>query len=137
MKDPSQYDLQRVGLKGLPLITERWSGPDFRGIHVEKGVGFEHLSPIASHPEGLDSSDLVRGALGSSSITRRWVFCGVHTSLRCFHPWSLSPGDGMGGSTSFFPLWLQFPFILVSLHSLGSTCRVVFMVLILVPSAHP
>lgn len=30
-------------------------------------VGFEHLGPISLHPEGLDSSDLVRGSLRSSS----------------------------------------------------------------------
>ena len=36
----------------------RCSGLDFRGIHIERGVGFEHLRPTVLHPMGLDSSDL-------------------------------------------------------------------------------
>ena len=63
MKDPSQYDLWRVGLKSLALVAGRCSGLDFRGTPVEKGVGFEYLDPMASHPMGLGSSDLIRGPL--------------------------------------------------------------------------
>lgn len=59
-------------------------------------VGFEHLNPIALHPEGLDSSDLVRGSLRSSSSYPAVIFCGMHTSLSGFHPWSLSPRGRMG-----------------------------------------
>ena len=73
-KDPSQYDLQRVDLKSLGLVTGQCSGSDFREILVEKGVGFEYLNPMASHPMGLGSSDLIRGPLRSSLVTRRWVF---------------------------------------------------------------
>ena len=36
MKDPSQYDLQRVGLKSQPLVSGRCSGLEFRGIHADK-----------------------------------------------------------------------------------------------------
>ena len=91
MKDPSQYDLQRVGLKNLALVTGRCSGPDFRGIHVEKRIGLEHLSPTASHPMGLDSSDLIRESLRSyPGYPTVGFFCDVHMLFMCFHPWSLS-----------------------------------------------
>ena len=54
-----------MGLKSLPLVMGRCSGLDFRGIPIEKGVGFEYLSPTASHPMGLGSSDLIREPLRS------------------------------------------------------------------------
>ena len=73
-EDPSQYDLQRVGQKSLGLVMGRCSGPDFRGSLVEKGVGFECLNPVASHPKELGSSDLTRGPLRFSLVTRRRVF---------------------------------------------------------------
>ena len=80
-----------MGLKSLPLVTGRCSGLDFRGIPVEKEVGFEHLSPTASHPMGLGSSDLIRGSLRSyPDYPTVGFFCDVHMLLRCFHPWSLS-----------------------------------------------
>ena len=73
-KDPSQYDLKRVGLKSLGLVAGRYSDLDFRGIPIEKGVGFEYLNPVASHPMGLGSSDLTRGPLRLSLVTQRRVF---------------------------------------------------------------
>ena len=69
-KDPSQYDLQRVGLKSLDLVTGRCPDPDFRG----KGVRFGRLSPMESRPMRLGSSDLVRGPLRYFLVPRRRVF---------------------------------------------------------------
>ena len=80
-----------MGLKSLALFTGRGSGPDFRGIPVEKGVGFEYLDPMASHPMGLGSSDLIRGPLGPyPGYPTVGLFCDLHVLLGCFHPWSLS-----------------------------------------------
>ena len=80
-----------MGLKSLPLVTGRCSGLDFRVIHIEKGVGLEHLSPKASRPMGLDSSDLIRGSLRSyPGYPTVGFFRDVHMLLRCFPPWSLS-----------------------------------------------
>ena len=122
MKDPSQCDLQRVGLKSLVLVTGRCSGLDFRGIPVEKGVGFEHLSPIASHSMGLDSSDLIRGPLRSyPSYPTVGFFCDMHVLLGCFHPWSLS---FQRQDESPFPDSLTFSFILACVRCPSSTCRV-------------
>ena len=67
MKDPSQYDLQRVGLKSQPLVTERCPVMVLEEFMQKKGVGLEHLSPKASHPMGWDSSELIRGPLRSYS----------------------------------------------------------------------
>ena len=122
MKDPSQYDLQRVGLKSLPLVTGRCSGLDFRGIPVEKGVGFEYLSPTASHLMGLGSSDLIRGSLRSySGYPTVGFFYDVHVLLRCFHPWSLFFWRQDGSPP---PDSLTFSFILACVRCPSSTCRV-------------
>ena len=80
-----------MGLKSLALVTGRCSGLDFRGIPVEKGVGLEHLSPIAPRPMRLGSSDLIRGPLRSyPGYPTVGFLCDVHGFFRCFHPWSLS-----------------------------------------------
>ena len=99
----------------------RCSGLDFRGIHVEKGVGFEHLSPSASHPMGLDSSDLIRGSLRSyPSYPTVGFLSDVHVLLRYFHPWSLF-WRWDGGP---LPDSLTFSFILACVRCPSSTCRV-------------
>ena len=111
-----------MGLKSLSLVTGRCSGLDFRGIPVEKGVGLEHLSPTASHPMGLGSSDLIRGSLrfypGYPTVG---FFCDMHMLLRCFHPWSLS---FWRLDQSPLPDSLTFSFILACVRCPSSTCRV-------------
>ena len=70
------------------------------------------------------------------------VFRGVRTWLSCLHPWSLSPGGGLGGSgfLPFFPAFsldyllflLYQPAFTVLRPRVGST----FPRLILVPSTY-
>ena len=109
-------------MKSLPLVTGRCSGLDFRGIHIEKGVGFEHLSPTASHPTGLDSSDLIRGSLRSyPGYPTVGFFCDVHVFSRCFPPWSPFLEVGWGAP---LPDLLTFSFILACVSCPSSTCRV-------------
>ena len=108
-------------MKSLPLVTGRCSGLAFRGIHAEKGVGFEHLSPTASHPMGLGSSDLIRGSLRSyPGCPTEGFFCDVHVSFRCFHPWSLFLEVGWAP----LPESLTFSFILACVCCPSSTGRV-------------
>ena len=107
MKDPSQYDLQRVGLKSQPLVTGRRSGLDFRGIHITREVGSEHLSPTASHSMGLDSSDLIRGSLSPYPGYPTVGFSSdVQVFFKYLHPWSL-PFFGNGRTP--FQIHLLFP----------------------------
>ena len=79
-----------MSLKSLALVTGRCSGLDFRGIPVEGGVGFEHLSPTASYPVKLGSSDLIRGPLRSGpGYTTVGFLYDMHVLFPCFLPWSL------------------------------------------------
>ena len=111
-----------MGLKSLALATRRCSGPDFRGIPVEKGVGFEYLNPMASHPMGLGSSDLIRGPLRSyPGYPTAGLFCDLHVLLGCFHPWSLSFWTS---DPSPLPDSLTSSFILACVRCPSSTCRV-------------
>ena len=88
-KNPSQYDLQRVGQKSLGLVTGRCSGSDFRGIPIEKGVGFEYLNPVASHPMGFGLLGLdPRTIEVFPSYPTAGLFYDLHVLLGCFHPWS-------------------------------------------------
>ena len=58
------------------------------------GVGFEHLSPTASHPVKLGSSDLIRGPLRSGPGYKTVGFLyDMHVLFPCFVPWSLSFGS--------------------------------------------
>ena len=120
-KDPSQYDLQRVGLKSWGLVTGRCSGLDFRGIPVEKGVGFEYLNPMASHPMGLGSSILIRGPLRSSLVTRRRVFFMIYL---CYQGVSTHGALFSGGEIGPPPDSLASSFILACVRCPSSTCRV-------------
>ena len=125
MKDPSQYDLQRVGLKSQPLVTGRRSGLDFRGIHIARGVGSEHLSPTASHSMGLDSSDLIRGSLRPYPGYPTVGFSSdVQMFFKYLHPWSLFFFFGNGMDPP--PDSLTFSFILACVRCPSSTCRVNF-----------
>ena len=75
-------------------------------------------------------------------VTRWWVFRGVHAWFSFLHPWSPSPGGGLGGS-GFWPFsqplllghlfsLLYWPVFAVLRPRVGSN----FPKLILVPSAH-
>ena len=120
-KDLSQYDLQRVGQKSLGLVTGRCSGPDFREIPVEKGVGFEYLNPVASHPMGLGSSDLTRGPLRFSLVTRRRVFFMI---CMCYQGVSTHGALFSGDGIRPLPDSLASSFILSCVRCPSSTCRV-------------
>ena len=111
-----------MGLKSVDLVTGRCSGLDFRGVPMKSGVGLERLSPTASRPLRLGSSDLIRGPLRSCpGYPTVGSLCDVHVLMRCFHPWSLSflevgslpPPDSLTSS-----------FILACVRCPSSTCRV-------------
>ena len=58
-----------------------------------------------AHKTALTISFVERGFERLALVTRRWVFRGVYTWLSCLHPWSLSPGGGLGG----YGFWPFFP----------------------------
>ena len=104
------------------MVTGRYSGLDFRGIHIERGVGFEYLSPTVSHPRGLDSSDLIRGSL---RFFPGYPTVGFSVMCRC-SPDVFPHGVFVfgGGMRAPFPDSLTFSFILACVCCPSFTCRV-------------
>ena len=102
-----------------------------------------NLTVLGSHVKRPKQCHLQSvGLKGQALVTRWWVCHGVHTRLSYLHPWSLSPGGGLGGSGfwPFFPA-RSIDYSLFLLYQPVSTVlrpRVELNLprLILVPSVH-